>query len=82
MRQGSVTPEDNTPDTKARYSRLEWMGKRIRLTFEPHWPVPVGNYIYDGFDDAGVWVSHDHNGQRHIIWHDVAKIELKYGDDE
>lgn len=63
-------------DAQERFSRLEWMGKRVKVRFAPHWPVPIGNYTYDGFDDRGVWVSHDHNGQRHIIWHDIESVEL------
>lgn len=58
------------------YARLEWMGRRCKVTFAPHWPVRIGNYTYDGFDDAGVWVTHAENGQRHVIWHDIEKVEL------
>lgn len=58
------------------WAKHEWMGRRVKVHFAPHWPVPIGNYTYDGFDDRGVWVSHDHNGQRHIIWHDIDSIEV------
>lgn len=61
-------------DEKERFSRLEWMGRRVKVRFKPHWPVPVGNYTYDGFDDDGIWVTHDTNGQRHIIWHDIDEV--------
>lgn len=63
-------------EKQRKFSRHEWMGKRIKLHFEPHWPVRIGNYIYDGFTNEGVWVSHDHNGQRHVIWYDIERIEL------
>ncbi|MER7599457.1 hypothetical protein [Streptomyces hydrogenans] len=52
------------------------MGRRVQVRFAPHWPVPIGNYVFDGFDEAGIWVSHDHNGQRHIIWHDIDEVIL------
>ncbi|GHG10293.1 hypothetical protein Shyd_65410 [Streptomyces hydrogenans] len=63
-------------DARERFSRLEWMGRRVQVRFAPHWPVPIGNYVFDGFDEAGIWVSHDHNGQRHIIWHDIDEVIL------
>lgn len=58
-----------------RWARLEWMGRRVKVRFAPHWPVPIGNYTYDGFDDNGIWVTHDENGQRHILWIDIEKVE-------
>lgn len=56
------------------WARLEWMGRRVKVLFAPHWPVRVGNYVYDGFDDTGLWVTHDTFGQRFIIWHDIDEV--------
>jgi hypothetical protein len=60
----------------SRWARREWMGKPCRVVFKPNWPVPIGNYIYDGFDDRGLWVTHAENGQRHILWSDIDRVEL------
>lgn len=68
-----TTPEE----VKSRYSRLEWMGKRVLVTFAPSWPVPLGNYVFDGFDDHGIWVTHADGHQRHVIWYDIEKVELR-----
>ncbi|WP_432112787.1 hypothetical protein [Streptomyces sp. S1] len=59
-----------------RFSRYEWMGRRVKVTFAPHWPVKIGNYEYQGFDADGIWVSHDEHGQRHILWYDLEDVEL------
>lgn len=62
-------------ERSSEWARLEWMGRRVRVYFNPNWPVRIGNYTYDGFDDRGIWVTHDHNGQRHILWHDIDRVE-------
>jgi len=58
------------------YAKLEWMGRRVKVHFKPSWPVRIGNYTYDGFDKDGVWVTHDTNGQRYLLWHNIDKVEL------
>lgn len=60
--------------TENPWARLEWMGRRVKVRFKPHWPVPIGNYVYDGFSDDGIWVSHEYKGQRFIIWHDIEEV--------
>lgn len=52
------------------------MGTRVRVHFvDGRWPVPYGNYTFDGFDDDGIWVTHDTNGQRYIYNWYIDRIE-------
>lgn len=53
------------------------MGQQVKVTFKPSWPVPVGYYRLDGFDDAGIWVTHADGHQRHILFYDVEGVELR-----
>lgn len=58
------------------WAKLEWMGRPVRVTFANHWPVRYGDYVYDGFDDKGVWVSHDGGWQRYILFYDIDRVQL------
>jgi hypothetical protein len=60
--------------TPSEWAKLEWMGRHCRVWFKPHWPIKFANYVYDGFDEQGVWVTHETKGQRHILWHDIERI--------
>ena len=58
------------------WGKLEWMGRRVRVTFAPHWPATQGEYEYQGFDEKGVWLLRDDGWQRHLLYCDIAKVEL------
>lgn len=64
------------------WGRFRFMGQRVRVTFAQSWPVPIGNYTYDGFDADGIWVTHAERGQRHILYSDIEKVEVKHDSDE
>ena len=61
----------------AEYARMDWMGRKVKVHFAPTWPVPIGNYEYQGFDERGIWVLHWSGSQRHILWCDIDKVELR-----
>lgn len=59
------------------YAKLEWMGRLVRVTFAPNWPVPYGNYTFDGFGPDGIWVTHADGHQRHILDQHIGSVELR-----
>lgn len=51
------------------------VGRRVRVTYRPGWPVRYGRYTYEGWTDDGLWLRRPDGFQRLVLDVDIQKIE-------
>lgn len=49
--------------------------RRVKVTFGPGWPVSVGRYRLDGYDQFGLWLTRSDGFQRYIQRTVILKVE-------